>query len=220
MEGTRQPRRAYDSSGRRLRAARAREEVIDAARRLFVSDGYARTTVAAIAREAHVSAPTVYAAYGSKAALLRAVIEAALAGDTDPVPVTERPLARWVDEADTAQELVRRYAQMMGALAQRSAEVYSVLTGAADGDAELADLLEDFEQQRLNAAARITEAVRRRGGLPEGRSAAEARDLIWMLTDPLHYVSLTRKRRWSHARYVAWAEEALTKMVLEPRHET
>jgi AcrR family transcriptional regulator len=213
-----QPRRPYDSSGRRSRAAKTREEIVAAAHQLFVAQGFGRTTIAAIAKEARVSAPTVYASYGSKATLLRAAIEAALAGDIEPVPIAARPRTRWVDEAETARDYLQRYAQMMGELASRSGALYGVLVGAADGDAELAALLAEFEQQRLTSAARIAKGVRDRGGLAENRSPTEARDLIWLLTDPLQYVNLTRKRRWSTARYIAWAEETLVKLLVEPRH--
>jgi AcrR family transcriptional regulator len=211
-----QPRRTYDSSGRRARAKQTRQEVVRTAHRLFLAKGFAHTTVAEIAREARVSAPTVYASFGSKAALLRAAIELALAGDLEPVAVADRPLSRWVHEAGTARELLRRYATMMGELGGRTAAIYAVLVAAADGDAELAELVAEFERQRLRAATTIAEAVRDRDGLPPGRSLAEARDTIWLCTDPLLHVSLTRKRRWSEKRYVVWAEETLVKLVLEP----
>ena len=42
-------RRRYDSSGRRKRACQTRDLIADAARQLFLADGYAATTVAAIA---------------------------------------------------------------------------------------------------------------------------------------------------------------------------
>jgi hypothetical protein len=62
----------------------------------------------------------------------------------------------------------------------------------------------------------IAEAVAQRGGLPSGRSVADARDTVWMLNAPELYVTLTRKRRWSTRRYVAWAADTLVKLVVEP----
>ena len=91
-----QARRPYDSSGRRARAAETRRQVVEAAHRLFVANGFAGTTIAAVARGAGVSAPTLYAAFSSKAELLRSATDLALAGDEEPVVVVDRPLARWV----------------------------------------------------------------------------------------------------------------------------
>jgi hypothetical protein len=105
---------------------------------------------------------------------------------------------------------------MMGELAERAAPIYMVLVAAADVDPGLADLLADFEKQRLRASARIAEGVRDRGGLPEGRSLADARDTVWVCNAPELYVGLTTKRRWSNKRYVSWARNTLIKLVVEP----
>ncbi len=119
-------------------------------------------------------------------------------------------------EAESAVELLSRYAVMMGELAERAAAIYMVLVAAADVDPELADLLAEFEKQRLKASTMIAEAVRDRGGLPFGRSLAEARDTIWVCNAPELYVWLTSRRRWSNKRYVSWARNMLIKLVVEP----
>ena len=70
-------KRSYDPSKRRERAEQEREatrqRIIEAARALFVEQGYVETTVDAIAARAGVVKQTVYLAAGSKAQLLRAV---------------------------------------------------------------------------------------------------------------------------------------------------
>lgn len=210
------PRRSYDSSGRRARATETRRRIVAAAHELFVARGYAATTVADVAAAAGVSQPTVFNACGSKAALLKRCIDVALAGDDEQVTVTDRPLAQWVNDADEPRELLGRYAVMMGVLAKRAAPIYDVLVRAADADRELADLLADFERQRLRAAGMVADAVAERGGLAPGMSPAEARDVVWVLNAPELYVTLTRKRRWSQRRYEAWARDALIKMLTRP----
>lgn len=204
----RRPRR-YDSSGRRARAAESRRRVVVEAYDRFVAHGYAGTTVADVARAAGVSAPTVFAAFGSKVALLRICIDAALTGDEDL-----RRLGQWVHETQDAVELLGRYAVLMGALAERAAPIYDVMVRAADAEPELAALQADFEEQRLRAADLVVDAVRRRGGLPDTRSVQDARDVVWALNAPELYVTLTRRRGWTTAQYVAWARESLVKLVV------
>jgi AcrR family transcriptional regulator len=211
-----QASRRYDSSGRQAAAAETRRRIVRAASDLFVEHGWAGTTVAAVAEVAGVSAPTVFAGFGSKALLLKAAIDVALAGDDRAVPVSARPTARWVAEAPSAAEVLARYAVMMGELAQRAGPIYEVLLRAAGSDPELSSLLADLEQQRLRAASGVAAAVQERGGLPPGRTVDEARDVIWLCNAPELYVNLVRRRRWSTKRYVAWARDALTKLVLEP----
>src|SRR5215218_9122757 len=55
---------------RERRAQLTRDEILQAARRLFAERGYARTGVRDIARAAGVSAQTVYDSVGSKQALV------------------------------------------------------------------------------------------------------------------------------------------------------
>jgi AcrR family transcriptional regulator len=210
------PKRHYDASRRQAQALESRRRILAAAHALFVDRGFSATTIAAIAEAADVSVPTVYAGFTSKAELLRRAIEVALAGDDEPVAVADRPTARWVYEADTAVELLGRYAVMMGEVASRAGQIYGVLVAAADAEPELAELLRTFEAQRLRASTMAAEAVDARGGLPPGRTVAEARDTIWLCNAPEVYVMLTGKRRWSNSRYVAWARNALVKLVLAP----
>lgn len=208
--------RSYDSSGRRARAAENRIHIVRSAHELFVARGFASTTVADVAQAAEVSAPTVYAAFGTKAALLKTCIDVALAGDDETVAVSERPLSRWVYDTDDPKEVLSRYAVMMGELAARAAPIYDVLVRAADAEPELAELLADLERQRLKAATIVADAVVSRGGLPPGRTVEEARDTIWVCNAPELFVTLTRKRRWSIKRYVEWSRNSLLRLVTDP----
>ncbi len=208
--------RRYDSSGRRARAEATRLEVVAAAHDLFVAQGYAATTIGDIGAAVQVSPPTIYAAFGSKAGLLKRCIDVALAGDPADIPVADRPLSEWVYEAGDPVELLGRYATMMGVLASRAAPIYDVLVRAADAEPELRELLADLEAQRHRAAGMVADAVVERGGMAPGRAVKTARDVIWLLNDPTVYTKLTARRSWSHSQYVAWARDSLIKLVLEP----
>ena len=70
------PRRAYDGSRRRARAAATRLAIAEAARTLFVAHGWAGTTMRAVAAAAGVAEPTVYKAYGNKTGLALALVDA------------------------------------------------------------------------------------------------------------------------------------------------
>jgi AcrR family transcriptional regulator len=218
MTAGKQPRapRPYDGSGRRARAAAARREVLAVAHDLFVANGYAATTIGAIATAAGVSQPTIYAAFGTKAGVLERCIDVALAGDMAEVPVADRPLARWVYDTEDPVELLGRYATMMGVLAKRAAAIYSVLVDAADSEPDLRQLVTGFERQRHRAAGMVIDAVVAHDALASGRRAADAQDAVWLLNDPTVYTKLIGQRGWSHARYVAWARDNLIKQLLEP----
>ena len=65
--------RRYDSSGRRGRARRTHAHVLKVAAELFLRDGYAATTVAAVAAAAGVSVETIYKTFRGKPGLIRAI---------------------------------------------------------------------------------------------------------------------------------------------------
>ncbi|MDT7554326.1 MAG: hypothetical protein QOI16_2862, partial [Pseudonocardiales bacterium] len=93
------PRRTYHSPVRAESARRTRQMIVAAARALFLERGYTAASLRDVAEMAGVARPTVAAAFGSKPALLRQILDEALAGDDEPVPVAERPWFAPVFEA-------------------------------------------------------------------------------------------------------------------------
>src|SRR3954471_2769228 len=100
------PRRRYDSRRRREQAEGTRTAILEAAERQFERDGYAATTMAAIAAEAGVALKTVYVAFETKSGVLRALWNLRLRGDRDDVPVAEQEWYRAVlEEPDPEGQL-------------------------------------------------------------------------------------------------------------------
>src|SRR5947208_11121 len=98
-------RRPYDSPRRREQARATRRAILQAARDMFVQDGYVATTIDAIADHAGVSPETVYATFRNKRSLLSQLIDVSMAGDDAPVPILERD---WVQEMLDEPDLQRR----------------------------------------------------------------------------------------------------------------
>src|SRR5260370_41187310 len=88
---------------------------------LFVERGYASTSLADIATAAGVARPTVFAAFGSKAALLRQLLDQALAGDDAPVAVADRPGFRPDWDATTPAADLHPHAAVAPVIACRAA---------------------------------------------------------------------------------------------------
>ena len=105
-----QKRRAYDSSSRQESARATRQVILAAARRLFLKQGYAATTMPEIARAAGVALDTVYAAVGKKPALFRLLVETAISGEGDAVVAEQRDYVQAIRAEPDAARKLRIYA--------------------------------------------------------------------------------------------------------------
>jgi AcrR family transcriptional regulator len=100
-------RRRYSSRLRQQQAGQTRNQVLTAAAELFERSGWAGTTVAAIARHAGVAVETVYSGFGSKKQLLRAVVDFAVVGDAEPMPLADREVFTSLGQGDIHARLAR-----------------------------------------------------------------------------------------------------------------
>ena len=211
------PRRGYVSATRTKQAEKTRKRVIEAATRLFVQQGYATTTMRAIADEAGVSVPTVELLFGTKAQLLHVVIDVAVAGDDEPVPVLSRA---WADDARSARDVtdfLSVVAKVLSAAQARSAGVVLAAYEAAASDPDIQLLIMDRESQRERTATWIVDGVVERAGLRPGLDRAPATDTLWMLMDPVIFHRLTRHRDWSSDRYASWFADSVTRLLVDHR---
>lgn len=202
-------RRSYDASGRRAQAEANRARIIDAALTLFVQRGFAGTPVSDIAAAAGVSAPTVFARFGSKVALLKDCVDAATVGDTGSAPLAERPEMIHVREGTTARQVLSRLAALIASAGPRVVPIYMVMYAAADADPEIKAMARSMDAQRLAGATALATLVMERLGSDDPHHLAEVRDLIWTTNSPQTFSLLVTERGWPAERYEAWARRTL-----------
>jgi len=192
-------RRAYNATSRRERARQSQENVLDIAERRFLRDGYASTTIAAIAADARVSADTIFKTFGGKPGLIRAIRARALRG-VGPVPAEQRSDEMQARESDPRQ-IIRAWGEFVTELTPIGAPILLLLRDAASSDPELGTLLEELDLDRLR---RMTENARRlasAGHLRTGLTAKDAADVLWVCSSPELYELLVLRRRMPIKRY-------------------
>jgi AcrR family transcriptional regulator len=209
------PRRRYDASGRRARARETREEIAEAARRLFQENGYARTTVTDIARETNVSPETIYKAFGSKGALLGAVVAASIRGDVEAPPLRRRPMIDAIRQEQDPRLQLDMYGSLLAIVNPRLAPLVRVMREAATGDPEIASALAQLKANRLAGMSELAAFLADRGALRLGISKQEARDVLWTLNSPELYELLVLERGWSARRYGRWVAHQLAAALLD-----
>ena len=210
-------RKTYESAVRQQSAQQTKLLIARAAERLFLSQGYAESSVAAIAREAGVSGQTVYNVFGTKAALLKYLYDVTLVGDAEPVPFAERPEVVALYALTDARDFLTAYARIGLGLLHRLGPLMSVvMAGAAAGNADLVALVEQTGRERLVGATMAARHAVELGGLCDGVTTDDARDAIWTLNSVEVWRLLCRDRGWSDDAYVSWVGRAMADGFLPP----
>ena len=208
-------RRRYDASGRQEQARLARARVLAVARDQFLADGYSATTVPGIARAAGVSAQGVYKAFGSKAALVKAVFDVAIAGDDEPLTMLEREsLSRVREEADPYTKL-ELYAQFVGDTAPRHAPIQLLIRAAAAADADAAQVWAQLSAERLTGMTMFARDLSPH--LRAGVTTDNARDILWAHSSVELWELLVTQRRWSTRQHADHLARTLTHTLLPTR---
>jgi AcrR family transcriptional regulator len=210
------PKRSYQSPRREQQAIATRLAVLDAAQALFERDGYVPTTMESIAKAAAVSVKTVYLAYVTKSALLRAVWDRALKGDTDDAPVAQREWYRaMLDETDPRRQ-VESIARHSCPVKQRIGPMLRAIRAAAVVDPDGAELWRLIQTDFYDNQRAVVEAIIRHRGLRPGLDIATATDVLWTLNHPDVWLLLTGERGWSADAFETWFRETLADQLLAP----
>lgn len=206
------PPRHYDASGRRAQAEANRRRIVEVAERAFLRDGYAGATIAGIAQEAGVSVDTIYKSFGGKPGLVRAIHMLALRGG-QAVPAEERSDRLQASGRDP-RALMLAWGRFVAELAPRAAPIAGLLRAAAATDPELAALVEELDQSRLERmtenAGRLAEARHLRPGI----TLEHAANVLWTYSAPELYDLLVVRRGMPVDEYGTFVGEAMANALL------
>ena len=205
-------KRRYDSSGRLEQARRNRDAILRAAERQLNEQGYAGATLAAIAAEAGVSVETVYKAFGGKAGLVRALYEQGLAG-AGTVPAYERSDAMREREKEPAA-VMREWGLLTAEVASLVTPIRLLMRSAAATDQEMARLLEDIENERLQRMRHHARYLKDRGYLRDDVTVGEATDILWVCSSAELYELLVLRRGWPLPRFARYVTQFMTTSLL------
>ena len=208
--------RRYDSPRRREQAAATRRIVLDAAQPLFERQGYAATTMAAIAEAAGVSLKTVYVIFDTKSGVLRALWNLLLRGDDEDVPVAERAWYREVVEEPDPERQLRLGACGARRVKERAGALMGVIRAAAELDPDIAALWGRIQSEFHANQRVIVQSLHDRGALRPGLGVDRATDVLWTLNHPDVWLLLVGQRGWTPAQFEAWFGDTVVAQLLAP----
>ena len=191
-------------TSRRDRARATRLRILTTAQSLFVERGYAATTMDDIAREAGVAVQTTYYTFGTKASLLREVVELAGAGRPDEPPVAERA---WMREAMTEQSGDRALALAIEHgvdIYARATPLFPALQAASVTDPDIESYFRSVVAARRGGMGELVRRLAEIGYLRPDVTAQQGADIVFALFSHETYLALTRDAGWSTEQYKAW----------------
>jgi AcrR family transcriptional regulator len=201
-------KRSYKSLVRQRQASDTRRRIVEAARRLLQTQGYAGMTIEVIARRAEVSPQSVYAIFKSKTGILAEFLDQSTFG-----PEYEAAVQRALSATDPETRL-RLAAPIARQIHDAQSVTLDLLRGAGVVAPELAKLEKQRERLRYERQEKMIISLRHAGRLRQDLSYATARDIFWMLTGRDIYRMLVRERGWASQKYQDWLADALVRSLL------
>lgn len=175
-----------DRPGRReQQAAETRRLIIDAARRLFATQGYGITSIAQIAEEAGVAVPTIYASVGTKLRLLE-LLNDRIDEDAGVAELVPRLLT-----CQDAAQMLELQVRLSRQLNERAGDLIAALRSAATVEPDMAGPYAagiHRHREGMRATAKRLSELR---ALRQGVSEHEAAALLDSLLAPESWATLT-----------------------------
>ena len=191
---------------RERRARLTRDEILQAARRLFAERGYARTSVRDIARAAGVSAQTVYDSVGSKQALV------ARLNDLIDSEAGIAAIARAAAESADPREVAATQARVARSILEHSGDIVHALVTGAAAEPELAGVLEEGQRRHLEGARMVVGLLRRHEALRA--DVDDPVETLAALADVRVALVLRESYGWSLDRIESWIANASRALLL------
>ena len=207
-------RRPYRSRLRAEQAAQTRLRILEAAGELFAEGGYAATTIDAIAARASVAVDTVYAVFGTKRAVLSALIDHRVTGSIEGSDVLAGDGPRALQTLTDREQMIAAFAADIAARIERVRPIDDVMRGAAAIDPDIAELRARMQENRFNKLRYVVELLAARGPLRDDVDVDEAAAIVWTLTSPEVNRLLRDDRGWSTQRYEQWLSTTLLRVLI------
>ncbi|MFI5590386.1 TetR/AcrR family transcriptional regulator [Amycolatopsis sp. NPDC051758] len=196
-------------------APQTRKRMLEAARELFVRNGYGATTLKEVADRAGVAVQTIYFTFGNKRVLLKELVDVAIAGDLEPVATMDRPWFQEAVAAPAAGAHLRLHVGGTRRILERVAPIVEMLRAAAAADPAIAGQWDDHVDPRFAVHLEAARSLVAKPGLRAGVTAEHTADLLFGLLSPELYQLFVRDRGWPPEQWETWAGDTLVSQLCQ-----
>lgn len=193
---------------RQLQAEATRRDILAVARQLFATQGYAATSMAAIAEETGAAIQTIYSSVGPKHAILLALV------DLMDEEAGVGPMWQRVGQTDDPVELVQLGINLTRQFIERFGDILWTLMSAAAIEPDVATTLEEANRRHRTGLSRLVGRIAEKGGLKEGLALDRASDTFALLSSMATYHQLLNDYGWSLDDCETWMVGTLSTLIL------
>jgi len=192
----------------RLQAEQIREQILDIATPLFLSQGYGATSIEEVARRARMSKRTVYSRFRDKAELFGAVVHRLVERLRPPNATPEQFF-----EGGSLETILERLARLIlrAALSPSALALHRVIVSEATRFPELAEAVnqEGTRREAIHRIAALLEREASAGGLSPAEAEFAAEQFLHMLVAGPQRRALGLGTPMTVEALDAWARDAV-----------
>lgn len=203
-----QKKRSYNSTSRQTQSQKTKNRILASAKMLFESKGFEEVTIEEIAREAQVSAPSIYSIFQSKRGVLLGLLDEALPSEQH---------AALVEQGKNEKSPSKRLeitASISRQLYDAEKAQLSFLRGASILDPVFKGLEIERERRRYLRQKEAVETMANENAFKPHFSISKVRDILWAFTGRDYYRMLVIERSWSSDEYEKWLADLLIQTLL------
>ncbi len=207
-------KRSYTSESRQAQSRKTKDRILASAKMLFESKGFEKVTIEEIAREAQVSAPSIYSIFQSKRGVLLGLMDEALS------PEQHEALVEKIKIEKCPRKRLEITATISRQLYDAEKAQLSFLRGASILDPVFKGLEIERERRRHQRQKETVEAMANEKAFIDNLSLSKIRDILWAFTGRDFYRMLVIERSWSSDEYEKWLAELLIQVLLSNTPKT
>ncbi len=140
---------------------------------------------------------TVYAGAKSKRDILKGILDLAISGEDEQVPIQASSRWREIEAEPDPRTKLRMLARLHREICVREAPAFAIMVDAAGSDPEIRTLMHDMADRRYQDHHRLAKTLHQTSDIRPDLSSRHAADTIWALANERTYLALVRDRRWS-----------------------
>lgn len=193
---------------RQLQAAQTRRDILLSARRLFVSPGYAQTSVNDLAQDTGVAVQTIYSSIGPKPAIVLALVDL-----IDEEAGLQELLSQATAESDP-RRILAWAVRIPFRFVERCGDIVAAMLSAAAVEPEVAAALQEGWRRHNEECRRMARKLHAAGALASGVTLESAHAAIAVLTWHATQLQVRNAFGWNDQRREVWTVKVLTDALL------